>query len=83
MAYDNLAKEELELARMKFSYENLIISPEVDKLGLGDVDDARLARSIDIVAEGYQLPSKPKPENVFSRQFLPSLAERKLVYKVD
>lgn len=83
MTYDNLAKEELELARMKFSYENLIISPEVDRLGLGDVDDARLARSIDIVAEGYQLPSKPKPENVFSRQFLPSLAERKLVYKID
>ena len=85
MTYDSLAKEELELARMKFSYENLIISPEVDRLGLGDVDDARLARSIDIVAEGYQLPSKPKPkpENVFSRQFLPSLAERKLVYKID
>lgn len=83
MAYDNLAKEELELARMKFSYENLIVSPEVDKLGLGDVDDARLARSIDIVAEGYQLPSKPKPEQVFTRQFLPALEDRKLVYKAD
>lgn len=83
MAYDNLAKEELELARMKFSYANLIVSPEVDKLGLGDVDDARLARSIDIVAEGYQLPSKPKPEQVFARQFLPALEDRKLVYKAD
>lgn len=83
MAYDNLAKEELELARMKFSYENLIVSPEVDKLGLGDVDDARLARSIDIVAEGYQLPSKPTVEQIFTRQFLPPLAERKLVYKID
>lgn len=83
MAYDNLAKEELELARMKFSYENLIISPEVDRLGLGDVDDARLARAIDIVAAGYQLPSNPKPEQVFTRQFLPSLAERKIDYKID
>ncbi len=83
MAYDNLAKEELELARMKFSYENLIVSPEVDKLGLGDVDNARLARSIDIVAEGYQLPAKPKPEQVFTRQFLPALEDRKLAYKAD
>ncbi|CAO3408317.1 ABC transporter substrate-binding protein [Azospirillum largimobile] len=83
LAYDNLAKEELELARMKFSYEHLIVSPEVDRLGLGDVDDARLARSIGIVVEGYQLTATPKPEQVFTRQFLPPQAERKLAYKTN
>ncbi|TWA67366.1 NitT/TauT family transport system substrate-binding protein [Azospirillum brasilense] len=83
LAYDNLAKEELERARMKFSYEQLILSPEVDRLGLGDVDDARLARSIGIMVEGYQLTATPKPEQVFTRQFLPPAADRKLAYKAD
>ncbi|PNR00687.1 hypothetical protein C1S70_00810 [Azospirillum argentinense] len=83
LAYDNLAKEELERARMKFSYEQLILSPEVDRLGLGDVDDARLARSIGSMVEGYQLTATPKPEQVFTRQFLPPAADRKLAYKAD
>jgi NitT/TauT family transport system substrate-binding protein len=83
VAYDNLVKRDLELDRLTFSYENLIVSDEVEKLGLGDLDDARLTRSIDIVAEGYQLPSKPKAEQIFDRQFLPPLAERKLVYQAD
>ncbi|UKJ76031.1 ABC transporter substrate-binding protein [Azospirillum brasilense] len=83
LAYDNLAKEELERARMKFSYEQLILSPEVDRIGLGDVDDARLARSIGIMVEGYQLTTTPKPEQVFTRQFLPPAADRKLAYKAD
>ncbi|MCO4319056.1 ABC transporter substrate-binding protein [Phyllobacterium sp. 21LDTY02-6] len=83
VSYDNLVKEELELARLKFSYEKLILSGETEKLGLGDLDDARLARSIDIMAQGYQLPSKPKAEQIFSRQFLPPLEERRLVYKAD
>lgn len=83
VAYDNLVKEDLELARLKFSYENLIVSDEVTKLGLGDVDDARLVRSIGIMAEGYQLPSKPKAEQIFTRRFLPPLADRKLTYKAE
>ncbi|MDZ7875583.1 MAG: ABC transporter substrate-binding protein [Rhizobium sp.] len=83
VAYDNLVKRDLEHDRLKFSYENLIVSPEVEKLGLGDLDDSRLARSIDIVAEGYQLPSKPTAEQIFDRQFLPPLEERKLTYTVN
>ncbi|PWC91463.1 hypothetical protein TSH100_00875 [Azospirillum sp. TSH100] len=83
LAYDNLAKEDLERARMIFSYEHLILSPEVDRLGLGDVDDARLARSIGIVVEGYQLTATPTPDQVFTRRFLPPLAERRLAYKTN
>jgi NitT/TauT family transport system substrate-binding protein len=42
-----------------------------------------MARAIDIIAEGYQLARKPKPEEIFSRQFLPPKAERELVYTAN
>ncbi len=79
MAYDNLAKRDLEKARMLFSYENLIASPEVERIGLGDLDDERLARSIDLVAEGYQLETKPDASAIFTRDFLPPLEDRQLI----
>ncbi|WP_211596260.1 ABC transporter substrate-binding protein [Paracoccus aestuariivivens] len=80
IAYDNLAKPDLEKARMLFSYDKLITSDEMARIGLGDVDDARLTRSIDIVAEGYGLETKPEAERIFTRAFLPALADRTLVY---
>ncbi len=53
-----------------------MITPETRKIGLGDVDDARLGRSIDVMAEAYKLPEKPKVSQVFDRSFLPPLDER-------
>ena len=80
IAYDNLAKRDLEYDRMMFSYDKLIASEEVDRIGLGDVDDARLARAIDIVAEGYGLETKPEAAQVFTRRFLPAREARTLAY---
>lgn len=54
-AYDNLANAELEKERMLFAYRNLMQSEEVERIGLGDLDDARLTRSIEIVGEGSTL----------------------------
>ncbi len=53
--------------------------PEIKRIGLGDVSDDRLARSIDILADADHLPRKPTPDEVFSRAFLPPLAERPMV----
>ena len=79
LAFDNLANRDLEMARMMFSYENLIASDEVTRIGLGDLDDDRLSRAIDIVAEGYQLQTTPAAGQVFDRSFLPPLDDRQLV----
>lgn len=79
LAFDNLANRDLEMARMMFSYENLIASDEVTQIGLGDLDDDRLSRAIDIVAEGYQLETTPAAGQVFDRSFLPPLDDRQLV----
>ena len=49
------------------------------QVGLGDLDDDRLSRAIDIVAEGYQLQTTPEAGQVFDRSFLPPLDDRQLV----
>lgn len=46
------------------------------RLGLGDLDDARLARSVALIAAQKQLPQPPSVGQLFDRRFLPPLAER-------
>ncbi|MFO1115474.1 MAG: ABC transporter substrate-binding protein [Beijerinckiaceae bacterium] len=50
--------------------------PDGRRLGIGDVDDARFARSIALLAETNKLPRTPAPSEVFIRDFLPPLSER-------
>ncbi|GGC79544.1 ABC transporter substrate-binding protein [Chelatococcus reniformis] len=78
--FDNLVNEPVEKRRLQYSFDKLIISPEMKEIGIGDVKDDRMARAIGIVVEGYQLARAPKPEEIFSRQFLPPRTERDLVY---
>ncbi len=80
MNFDNLVNEEVERMRLNFAYERLMASEEAAEIGLGDVDDERLARSIDIVVEGYELSTTPTVDQVFSREFLPEREERELVH---
>ena len=42
------------------------------------VDMARLAKSIDQIALTYDFKNRPKPEDIFTDQYLPAAAERKL-----
>jgi NitT/TauT family transport system substrate-binding protein len=81
--YDNLINEEVEKRRLQFSYDRLIVSPEMKEIGVGDVKDERMARAIGIVVEGYQLARAPTPAEVFSREFLPPRKERELVYTAN
>src|SRR6202163_5024800 len=81
--YDNLINAEVEKRRLQYSYEKLIVSPEMKDIGVGDVRDDRMTRAIGIVVEGYQLGRAPAPSEVFSREFLPPRAERELVYTAN
>jgi NitT/TauT family transport system substrate-binding protein len=83
MAYDNLINEAVEKRRMQYSFTELIVSPEMKEIGIGDVKDTRMARAIAIVVEGYQLTRVPAPSEIFNRQFLPPRAERSLVYTAN
>ncbi|TDR88044.1 ABC transporter substrate-binding protein [Enterovirga rhinocerotis] len=78
--FDNLVNEPVEKRRLQFSFEKLIVSPEMNEIGVGDLKDDRLKKSIGLVAEGYGLTRLPEPSEVFDRSFLPPKAERALVY---
>ena len=71
-----LIDAEVEKLRVEYAMRTLILSPETDQIGIGDVDDERLARNIAIVAETYELPFVPENDAVFTRAFLPPLEER-------
>jgi NitT/TauT family transport system substrate-binding protein len=82
-AFDNLVNVELEMDRYRFALENLMNAPETADIGMGDLDDERLARSIDIVARGYDLERRPSPDEIFSRDFLPPLDERRVSFATN
>lgn len=69
---------DIEAQRVVFTYANHIASPEALQLGAGDVSDARMEKAVDQIAEVFELKSKPKPADIFSRAFLPPKAERAL-----
>ncbi|WP_246003864.1 hypothetical protein [Histidinibacterium lentulum] len=71
-----LIDEELETLRLTFAMDNLIFSDETRALGVGAVDMERLARSISVIADLYDLPSEPAPEAVFDGSFLPDAGAR-------
>ena len=45
-------------------------------LGIGDLDDARFARGIDLIVDTKKFARRPTPADLFNRAFLPPLAER-------
>ena len=71
IAFDNLVDPELERARLEFALTNLMNAPEAADIGMGDLVDERLTRSIGIVAEGYGLERLPEASEIFDRSFLP------------
>lgn len=76
MKREPLLKRDVEKDRLTTALRNDMSHPEIARIGLGDVDDARLRRSIDILVDANKLPRTPTPAEVFDRRFLPALAER-------
>jgi NitT/TauT family transport system substrate-binding protein len=70
-----LIKFDVELERMEATLKDEMNHPEIAKIGLGNVDDARLQRSIDILVEANGLTRTPKETEIFTRAFLPPMAE--------
>ena len=83
MNFDNLVDEKVEKRRLQYSFSELIVSPEMKEIGIGDTKDDRMARAIGIIVEGYQLARAPAASEIFSREFLPPRAERELKYTAN
>jgi NitT/TauT family transport system substrate-binding protein len=71
-----LTDVEIEKARTVYFIKNQMISPETGRLGLGDLDDKRLAAAIKTVAGAYDLKTVPDVRAVFVRDFLPPKVDR-------
>ena len=70
------ANRDINRVRLAGTLNSEMAHPEGARLGVGDMDDARLARLIALVAEAKSLPRKPGIREVFDRSFLPPDAER-------
>lgn len=77
MKRNETGDEKVELARLKMSLRDNFVTPEVKENGIGGVDMARLAKSIDQIALTYEFKNRPKAEDIFTSEFLPPAAERK------
>ncbi|MDX3906896.1 MAG: ABC transporter substrate-binding protein [Pigmentiphaga sp.] len=71
-----LLKRDLEKEKLLATLKRDMSHPEIARIGLGDVDDARLKRAIGLVVEANQLESTPDASLVFDRSFLPPREER-------
>jgi NitT/TauT family transport system substrate-binding protein len=78
MKRNETGDEKIELERLKMSLRDNFVTPWVKANGIGDVDMARLAKSIDQIAVTYEFKNRPKPEDIFTSEYLPPAAERKL-----
>jgi NitT/TauT family transport system substrate-binding protein len=71
-----LLKRDVEKEKLIATMRNDMSHPEIARIGLGDVDDERLKRSITTVVDANQLPRTPAASEVFDRSFLPARADR-------
>lgn len=78
MKREPLLNAALEKRRLLYTLRTVMLTPEVAAAGLGDVNDARMARAVGQVKEAFELANAPAAGEVFDRRFLPPLAERKV-----
>jgi NitT/TauT family transport system substrate-binding protein len=74
---NDVAKKDVELERLRMALRDNIVTPEVKAKGYGDVDMARLEKSIDQIGLTYDFKAKPKAADIFDASFLPPAAERR------
>jgi len=69
---------DLELERLRTVIHDNILTAEVKRIGIGDIDPARFERSIDEIAEGFKFRKRPSAADIFDDAFLPPLDGRQI-----
>ena len=70
-----LIKVPVERERFVQTLRDEMNHPEIAKIGLGNVDTARLKKSSDILVDANALPRTPPVDEIFTPAFLPPAAE--------
>jgi NitT/TauT family transport system substrate-binding protein len=81
MKREPLLNRDLEKRRLLYTLRTVMLTPEVQANGIGDVTDERLTKSIAQMKTAFDLARVPASGEVFDRRFLPPLAERKVPAK--
>jgi NitT/TauT family transport system substrate-binding protein len=67
---------DLELARLRAVLGDNVLTDEVKRNGIGGIDPARFARSVDQLAEDGKFRAKPAATDIFDDSFLPASGGR-------
>jgi NitT/TauT family transport system substrate-binding protein len=78
MKRNETGDEAIELARLKMALRDSMVTEYVKLNGVGGVDMARLAASLDQIGLTYDYTNRPKAEDIFTSEYLPPAAQRKL-----
>jgi NitT/TauT family transport system substrate-binding protein len=70
-----LIKTSVERERFDATFADEMNHPEIKKIGLGNVDEARLKRSIAIMVDALSLPRSPEVSEVWDPSFLPPASD--------
>jgi NitT/TauT family transport system substrate-binding protein len=76
--HEPLLNRAIEMQRLQLAFRTLMHTAEVDDIGLGDVNDAKIKSSIDLISQTFNLPRRPDPAEIFDRSFLPPKSDRKV-----
>lgn len=76
MAREKLLDPKVELARLSWVLDHLILTPNVKKNGLGAFEMSRLTKGIALCQEGFGLAKAPSVDDVYDGRFLPPLKDR-------
>ena len=71
-----LIDKEVEKLRLIATLQDEMNAPEIAETGLGNPDEERFKRAIDIVVEARGLPRTPDMSEVFTPEFLPPAEDR-------
>lgn len=80
---DSLINVEMETRRLKLALDSVVDTSDARENGVGDVDAERLQDAIALVADAYDLPTVPSPEQVFDDRYLPDRDARQLLEADD
>jgi NitT/TauT family transport system substrate-binding protein len=76
MKVEPLMNAALEKQRLIYAFNQHFVSKETDEIGMGDIKDERMARSIKLLVDTYNLPNTPKVSDIFDRSAMPPKSDR-------
>lgn len=75
---NDMARKDVELERLGMMLKQNVMTPWVKENGFGGIDKERFAHAIDQIGLAVTYKEKPKVDDVFTEEFLPTAEQRKL-----